>query len=428
MTLRRGLVGLATLVAGLGFSSPASAFSCAPRTLLQQALAAAGVFEATVGTLVDTRVPRPSSAGPELVVAGSSEGPTFELTLGDVIGLRGESARTIRQTGRRLRPGTRYVFFANRHPDGGLTTGLCLPVVPARRAAGLKAWLASLAQPPTGGYLFGSVVIPPSSPEADDETPVEGARVTARGPVVVEAVADADGHFAFSGVPEGVYEVSVRPGAERSDMTVTKSATVVLIGDHAAASADFFAGVNGRVSGRVVDEAGQPVAKQMLLLTVAGSTRDSNRSSYGFATSDADGEYMAGGVRPGRYLLTLGDPYVPAHAVTTAGDSEIIIGWAEHVHVQPLVARTAETIIVEGLVLDAAGQPIEGGVYVEAVGPHGPYPMSGSAEETDSDGQFRLRLLRGVRYRFTVPDEDGAAAVVHEHVIDGTPIRIVLPR
>jgi hypothetical protein len=38
-----------------------------------------------------------------------------------------------------------------------------------------------------------------------------------------------------------------------------------------------------------------------------------------------------------------------------------------------------------------------------------------------------LRLLRGVRYRFTVPDARGAAAVVHEQVIDGTPVRIVLP-
>lgn len=124
----------------------------------------------------------------------------------------------------------------------------------------------------------------------------------------------------------------------------------------------------------------------------------------------------------------MGAPFTYVHGATLSGDTEVAVGWAEHVETQPIVARAAETIRVEGMLLDAGGQPVEGGVYVEAIGPHGPYPMSGSGEDTTSDGRFRLRLLRGVRYRFTVPGADGAPAVVHDQVADGTPIHIALPR
>jgi hypothetical protein len=428
MRVRRAIVGLTIAVVAAVAPDRAAALSCAPTTLLQDVLAAAGVFE---GTIVARRpIEQPVPAGwpadvPPPPIIGAD---TFELTLADVVSWRGASALTIRTSWDHLRPGQRHVFVAHQRANGVLGIGACAGrTFAASRAAGLKAWIASLAGPATGGHVFGAVFVPATNPGVDAETPVAGARVTARGPLVVEDVTDASGQFAFTGLPDGKYEVSVEPGDPSGGIAIARTTTALLIGDHAAASADLHASVTGTVNGRVVDEGGQPVLNATLRLTVAPSAGDPDGSPYWLAVTDGAGRYTASGVPPGRYLLTLGKPFAYAHGATLAGATEVTIGWAEQVEMQPIVARAAETIVVDGLLLGAAGQPVEGGVYVEAIGPHGPFPMSGSAEEAGRDGHFRLRLLRGVRYRFTVPDAGGAAAVVHEQVIDGTPVRIVLP-
>lgn len=426
MTMRSGL-----LVAALVLVTPgrAAALSCVPTTLLQDVQAAAGVFEATVTARRRLEQPVPPGLPPGVPPPPIIGADTYELALADVEPWRGTSATTLRTSHDHLRPGARYVFVAFARRDGGLGVGGCAGrAFPASRAAGLRSWVASLSRPANGGHVFGAVVVLGNVPGTESDLAVEGARVVVRGPIAVEAVTDARGQFAVTGLPDGRYDVAASPGDERSGLTIARGATVTLLGDHAAANVDLLADVAGTVGGRVIDGSGRPVAKQLLRLTVAPSSGDPERSPYWLATTDAEGRYTATNVRPGRYLLTLGEPYVYAHGETLGGDAEIVVGWAEHVEMRPLVARVADTIRVDGLLTDAAGGPVEGGVYVEAIGPHGPYPMSGSGEDTDRDGRFSLRLLRGIRYRFTVPDSDGLPAVVHDQVADGTPIRLVLPR
>ncbi len=426
MAIRYGL-----LVTALALVTPgrAVALSCVATTLLQDVQAAAGVFEATIATRRRLDLPVPPGLPPGVPPPPIIGADTHELGLVDVEPWRGASAATVRTSYDHLRPGGRYVFVVFARRDGGLGVGGCAGrAFPASRAAGLRSWIASLSRPANGGHLFGAVVVLGNVPGTDADLPVEGARVVVRGPIVVEAVTDARGQFAVTGLPDGRYDVAARAGDERSGLTIARGATVTLLGDHAAASVDLLADVAGTVGGRVIDEHGRPVAKQLLWLTVATSTGDPNRSHYWLATTDADGRYTATNVRPGRYLLTLGEPYVYAHGETLGGDAEIVVGWAEHVELRPLVARVAETISVEGLLTDAAGQPVEDGIFVEAVGPHGPYPSSTSIEETGPDGRFRFRLMRGVRYRLTVSGGAGVAAVVRDYVADGTPIRLVLPR
>ena len=64
---------------------------------------------------------------------------------------------------------------------------------------------------------------------------------------------------------------------------------------------------------------------------------------------------------------------------------------------------------------------------VAVVGPFGLYPRSESWEATNKDGRFRLRLLRGVRHRFTTVDKFGLERLVCEAVVDGTPVHLVEP-
>jgi hypothetical protein len=300
MRVRRAIVGLTIAVVAAVAPDRAAALSCAPTTLLQDVLAAAGVFE---GTIVARRpIEQPVPAGwpadvPPPPIIGAD---TFELTLGDVVSWRGTSAPTIRTSWDHLRPGQRHVFVAQKRADGALGIGACAGrTFAASRAAGLKAWIASLAGPATGGHLFGAVFVPTTNPGVDAETPVSGARVTARGPIVVEDVTDATGQFAFTGLPDGKYDVRVDPGDPSSGVAIARTATALLIGDHAAAAADLLASVTGTVNGRVVDEDGRPVLNATLRLTVAPTAGDPETSAYWLAMTDATGRYTASGVPPG---------------------------------------------------------------------------------------------------------------------------------
>jgi hypothetical protein len=241
MRCRRAIVGLAMVAAVLVAPAHAAALSCVPTTLLQDVQAAGGVFEARVVARrpIEQALPPGWPAGvPPPPIIGAD---TFELSLGDVVSLRGASGTTIRTSYDHLRSGQRYVFVAFKRANGELGIGGCAGrAFDASRAAGLKAWIASLAGPATGGHLFGAVVVPATSPGIDSEVPVAGARVTARGPIAVEEVTDANGQFAFTGLPDGKYDVSVVPSDPSGGVTIARTATVLLIGDHAAAVADLF--------------------------------------------------------------------------------------------------------------------------------------------------------------------------------------------
>ena len=104
----------------------------------------------------------------------------------------------------------------------------------------------------------------------------------------------------------------------------------------------------------------------------------------------------------------------------------MIVGHPEHLELAPVVATRGRTIVVEGLLVDTGGQPAESGVRVEVLGSLGPYPRSGSTEVSDASGRFSLQLLRGIRYRFTVPGP-GDTLVTVDHVPDGTPVGLVVP-
>lgn len=201
--------------------------------------------------------------------------------------------------------GHRYLVAAVRRADGQLTVAACSGLVrPAARSKGWRPWLDSLSRAADGGRIFGAVVVAHGGQGPGEWTSVRGVKVTADGPGGRrEAVTDVDGEFAFSSLLPGTYRIAVDMGC-RSDLIAPAAVTATLAGDHAAADvairAHLNSAVTGTVSGRVVDEAGRPVAKQTLRLTVAPSGGDPERSAYWLATTDAEGRYTAFGVRPGR--------------------------------------------------------------------------------------------------------------------------------
>jgi hypothetical protein len=211
------------------------ALSCFRPSLHSEVMTAAGVFEATIASR------RPLDPLLFRVLEWLGVGVTnlsdrYELSLSDVEPLRGVSASTIRTGYSSLPPGGRYLFIAWKRWTGSLLVGPCSGhAVEASQATELKAWIASLTQPATGARLFGTVYAPKADWSLGEGTPLAGARVIARGPLVAETVADDRGHFGFTGLPGGHYDVSAESLDSGGRVEVSQTSTELLAGDHDAA-------------------------------------------------------------------------------------------------------------------------------------------------------------------------------------------------
>lgn len=234
MRVRRTLVGLLAAVASLAVTSRSEALSCMRLPLGHEALAADSVVEGTIAAR------RPVNQVLRTLMEWYGGPPSvqldrYELLLEDVQLLRGAPTHTIRTPYESLEPGRRYVFIARQGFFGTMNVGLCRGhAIEASRSAGFREWLASLPYPAPGGRLFGNVGVLRPGPRGHAVVPIPGARVTARGPVVVEGLTDENGLFALAGLPNGAYEVSAAAGERPSEILAPWSTTVDLLGDRAS--------------------------------------------------------------------------------------------------------------------------------------------------------------------------------------------------
>ncbi|MGD9905060.1 MAG: carboxypeptidase-like regulatory domain-containing protein [Vicinamibacterales bacterium] len=233
MAGRRLFVGLVMAMAGWMVPSPADALTCFPRSIDDDVTAGGRVFEATIASRTELPLYR---ALDWFGVRVSQWVPRFELSLEDVQPMLGPAPPTIRTGLQYLQPGSRYVFVARPRRFGAPVVSVCVgwAIEPAH-ASELKAWIASLSQPPAGGRLFGRVPSALSGGGPDGGVPAGGVRVIARGPVVVETVADARGKFGFRGLPDGRYDVSAESIDRRGRRRVSLPTTEWLFGEHAVA-------------------------------------------------------------------------------------------------------------------------------------------------------------------------------------------------
>ena len=220
---RRVVIGWAIGIALLIAPGQASALTCVSPPLYHEVMTAGGVFEATIAA----RRPLDPLLFRVLEWLGRpvmNLTDRFELLLQDVEPLHGSAASTIRTGYSYLEPGGRYLFIARKRWIGPLVVGPCVgQVFEASQASAVKAWIASLSQPPSGGRLFGIVHASPN------------ARVTARGPVVVGTVTDSRGQFEFTGLPGGKYELTATSLDSSGNANASPAATELLGGDHDAA-------------------------------------------------------------------------------------------------------------------------------------------------------------------------------------------------
>lgn len=205
-------------------------------------------------------------------------------------------------------------------------------------------------------------------------------------------ITGADGRFRFE-VPQGKYSMRAeRPGLPpqpfgTSTMYFGFGIAIVTGPGQDTADLSFRLAPPAAISGRVVDEAGDPVERatvQLLISAVQGGRK--RVVSFGWKYTNDQGEYRFGHLPAGEfYLAVTGKPWYAANSRLTgesaAGAPDLShVAFAPAYYADAADARSASALIVQ------AGQ--------EAVANFALYPKTGSSLKVscESCGQRRMRL------------------------------------
>ena len=166
----------------------------------------------------------------------------------------------------------------------------------------LLAWLLAAGAQTAGGYRVAGVVVNAASGQS-----VAGARVTIapverRDQKMYMVTAD-DGRFAFTGLPKGKYELT---GRRRGLLPGSCAGAVVVGPDQDTGSIALRMSPPAVISGKVVDDAGEPVAQAQVEL-LGSKIIDGRRGLTIVAVRQTDdtGEYRFSALWAGSYYLVV---------------------------------------------------------------------------------------------------------------------------
>jgi hypothetical protein len=158
-----------------------------------------------------------------------------------------------------------------------------------------------------------------------------------------EAVTNDKGVYQATGLPPGDYTLAAElpPNLVHSFHVAQKFNLISM----SCAGSDIYVVSNGRVSGRVLDSSGGPVAKIKVEITSANESDRAHHpgDEYAFSRSkwdftDADGRFHIDKIPPGRYVLGFDVAKSPSKEarVITLGDGEAVEGIELRLPASPL--------------------------------------------------------------------------------------------
>lgn len=316
------------------------------------------------------------------------------------------------------------------------------------------AWLVSVAwaslaaaQPPPprdNPAAVGAAVIRGRVTAAGSEQALPHVEVRAvSGPLRVNkaVLTDADGRYEISELPAGKFTVTAFKSnyvrAAYGQRRPLGPGQPIDVADRAAVSRiDFVLQRTGVITGRIVDEYGDPAidatVTPMRYAFINGERR-LQPAGMGASTNDL-GEYRVYGLAPGQYLLgavlrtgsavSFGSStedrsaYVPTYYPGTGNTSE-----AQRLTVAPgqtitginLTLLPVTAARVSGIVLDSQGRPLAGG-FVNLMARNGPMPFGiGGNGPITANGEFRIDgvapgdyTIRATPQGFVGPNDDFA--------------------
>ena len=366
-------------------------------------------------------VGRVESIEPVTGKAGSRFLSSRKVSFSVVEALRGVDARQVvvrtgsggGDCGYNFKEGREYlVYAAIGEGTGQLTTGICSRTRPVEDAASdLEYARAILAGAPPLGRISGSVMLRTESfDRIAPRDPVPLADVDLRfekdGVAVARATTDAYGGFSTNGLGPGKYKIV--PELPDTQYAVVYPDPVLLLDERGCAEVHVSAAHNGRVSGRVLDKSGAPVAGLTIDLTTATAVAAPARPPLR-AVTGGDGRYEIARVPPGKFVVGINTQAdrQRANGPRVFHPGVEPLGRATRVAVEPGARVTLTDLIVPasitfvpiaGVVFQGDGSPAVGArVYLK--GPEETDYILSEAVTTDENGRFVLAAVDGRSYR-----------------------------
>jgi hypothetical protein len=305
----------------------------------------------------------------------------------------------------------------------------------------------------------GGVIVSPPSPgppsQGDPAVALRGRVVSATGGVVAGArvrltqqatrggattLSDRDGRFSFAGLVPGPFLLTAsKTGFSDEEPSFGRPVTVTATG----ADTELTLTPWGSVSGRVLDELGEPVqgvSMQLLRLRFQDGARRLVSAGY-TRTTDDRGVFRIFGVSPGQYILSAsaGDvstselpgyvrTYYPGVAEPSASAFLTVAAGQAHTGADVSLVRQ-RTVRVSGIVRDAQGRPglvgslnlIPSQAVSALAAPVGARTSDGGAFEFPNvpAGQYVIQAYRGARNRSTEGEFATLRVSVGERDVEG---------
>lgn len=309
--------------------------------------------------------------------------------------------------------GERYLVYAYGDQPGNLETNVCTRTQPINEAAGDLQYLRNRPRKGFGGRIYGTIGTPTKEWDENFEHKLKGiggVKVTLQSPDEKELVKTTDraGNFEFTPLKPGLYVVRI--AAPEGYIVDYPDENQLDIHDGGCGKSNFELLPTGRISGRILDSEGDPVAKGTISLLSADSQgKVLAKFEVAEAWADEHGVFMLAQLPPGRYLLgfnlsesadklALYPPTFYPNALDPAMARVIEVKLGEELSGHDITAhKEVSAGAIQGMVFWDEKTPANN-AEVYWMKPSSPFVTASQKVKTDENGRFTITGGDGFKY------------------------------